>query len=100
MSSSTQTASRSNIVAAVFIRFGAQRARWSVGCNSGTLARMPAESAGPVEPPVPRAHDTGSETSAPDLSAPHPPPAARPVTVAPDPTRYGDWERGGRCIDF
>lgn len=18
----------------------------------------------------------------------------------PDPTRYGDWERGGRCIDF
>ena len=19
---------------------------------------------------------------------------------APDPTRYGDWEKGGRCIDF
>jgi len=18
----------------------------------------------------------------------------------PEPTRYGDWERGGRCIDF
>jgi hypothetical protein len=18
----------------------------------------------------------------------------------PDPTRYGDWEKGGRCIDF
>ncbi|MCW8807091.1 MAG: DUF1674 domain-containing protein [Rhodanobacter sp.] len=20
--------------------------------------------------------------------------------VAPDPTRYGDWEKNGRCIDF
>ncbi|MET0331190.1 MAG: DUF1674 domain-containing protein [Dyella sp.] len=24
-------------------------------------------------------------------------PVARP---APDPTRYGDWEKNGRCIDF
>jgi hypothetical protein len=20
--------------------------------------------------------------------------------AGPEPTRYGDWERGGRCIDF
>ncbi|OOG39650.1 DUF1674 domain-containing protein [Rhodanobacter sp. C06] len=20
--------------------------------------------------------------------------------LAPDPTRYGDWEKNGRCIDF
>jgi hypothetical protein len=20
--------------------------------------------------------------------------------VRPEPTRYGDWEKGGRCIDF
>jgi hypothetical protein len=20
--------------------------------------------------------------------------------TGPEPTRYGDWERGGRCIDF
>lgn len=20
--------------------------------------------------------------------------------IGPDPTRYGDWEKGGRCIDF
>lgn len=30
--------------------------------------------------------------------------AARPVEVGgrggPDPTRYGDWEKNGRCIDF
>jgi hypothetical protein len=28
----------------------------------------------------------------------------RPVEIGgragPDPTRYGDWEKGGRCIDF
>lgn len=22
------------------------------------------------------------------------------VTKRPDPTRYGDWEKNGRCIDF
>jgi hypothetical protein len=36
-------------------------------------------------------------------------PAAAPDTAAkprqverphPDPTRYGDWEKNGRCIDF
>lgn len=35
-------------------------------------------------------------------------PAARPKTKpeefggppGPEPTRYGDWERGGRCVDF
>lgn len=30
--------------------------------------------------------------------------AERPVEVGgpkgPEPTRYGDWERAGRCIDF
>jgi hypothetical protein len=32
------------------------------------------------------------------------PPEARPKEIGgrkgPDPTRYGDWEKGGRCIDF
>lgn len=31
-------------------------------------------------------------------------PEARPKEIGgregPDPTRYGDWEKGGRCIDF
>jgi hypothetical protein len=33
-----------------------------------------------------------------------PPPAKKPVEIGgpsgPEPTRYGDWERGGRCVDF
>lgn len=33
-----------------------------------------------------------------------PPPAERPEEVGgregPEPTRYGDWEKNGRCIDF
>lgn len=35
-----------------------------------------------------------------------PPPAGSPATVeiggrdGPEPTRYGDWEKNGRCIDF
>ena len=31
-------------------------------------------------------------------------PSERPREIGgrkgPDPTRYGDWEKGGRCIDF
>ena len=23
-----------------------------------------------------------------------------PITAHPDPTRFGDWEHAGRCIDF
>jgi hypothetical protein len=38
-------------------------------------------------------------------SSPAPPvPAQPPVEIGgrtgPDPTRYGDWEKNGRCIDF
>ena len=45
-----------------------------------------------------------------DETAPKPavgevrPPAAEPREIGgptgPDPTRYGDWEYNGRCIDF
>ncbi|MDE2307595.1 MAG: DUF1674 domain-containing protein [Xanthomonadaceae bacterium] len=34
---------------------------------------------------------------APNRSVPGKTPVERP---APDPTRYGDWEKNGRCIDF
>jgi hypothetical protein len=51
-------------------------------------------------PPAPRA---GRETTAP----PPPPAGAQPAQpdeiggpTGPEPTRYGDWERGGRCTDF
>jgi len=30
--------------------------------------------------------------------APTPPEIGGPK--GPEPTRYGDWERGGRCVDF
>ncbi|QNK00822.1 DUF1674 domain-containing protein [Dyella telluris] len=53
--------------------------------------------------------DTSSQTKSTPVSVP-----AEQVTVpavpatekttkeqpAPDPTRYGDWEKNGRCIDF
>ena len=28
------------------------------------------------------------------------PAAEKPALKRPDPTRYGDWEKNGRCIDF
>ena len=42
-----------------------------------------------------------------DAPAPRQPLPAKPAgqagveeRPAPDPTRYGDWEKNGRCIDF
>ena len=40
----------------------------------------------PAEPGAVPAQPAGDEAA-----------AERP---APDPTRYGDWEKNGRCIDF
>ncbi len=37
-------------------------------------------------------------------SGPHDPVRERPAEIGgrggPDPVRYGDWEKDGRCIDF
>lgn len=52
-------------------------------------------------------HDTAENGATPNTEPP-----ARPVAAAaappreiggrkgPDPVRYGDWEKNGRCIDF
>jgi hypothetical protein len=47
----------------------------------------------PLDPSAPQSApqsvDTAPEAEAPADDAPR-----------PDPTRYGDWEKNGRCIDF
>jgi hypothetical protein len=41
---------------------------------------------------------------APAARPPEKPAAPKPAEIGgpkgPDPVRYGDWERGGRCVDF
>ncbi|HXH04405.1 MAG TPA: DUF1674 domain-containing protein [Candidatus Competibacteraceae bacterium] len=50
------------------------------------------------------AHDTPptapAVTPAPSAEAPRQPPKEIGGPKGPEPTRYGDWEKGGRCIDF
>lgn len=47
----------------------------------------------PADKPTPRFDEKKKET---------PPRGHREVggPPGPEPTRYGDWEKGGRCIDF
>jgi hypothetical protein len=54
------------------------------------LPRKPA--APPRAPPPPPEHPAPPATE----------PGAREIggPAGPEPTRYGDWERNGRCIDF
>ena len=47
--------------------------------------------------------DQGQESEDQKSTIPESLPEGRPLDSAsaqPDPTRYGDWERNGRCIDF
>jgi hypothetical protein len=65
-------------------------------------SRPASRSAGPLEPPPderPGAPTPAAETPArkgprqpavPEIDGP----------PGPEPTRYGDWEKGGRCSDF
>ncbi|WP_334178868.1 DUF1674 domain-containing protein [Pseudoxanthomonas sp.] len=56
-------------------------------------------------PPIPD-HDPGTQPS--DTSPPTPGEGTGDAAVqkeiggrnGPEPTRYGDWEKNGRCIDF
>ncbi len=35
-----------------------------------------------------------------EQSSPAASPSENVATTLPDPTRYGDWERKGKCVDF
>jgi len=45
-----------------------------------------------------------TKTNDPEPAKPKPPAPALPKELGgpkgPEPTRYGDWERAGRCVDF
>ncbi len=51
----------------------------------GQTAPVPAASELPVSPPETEPPTPATEVGGRD---------------GPDPTRYGDWEKNGRCIDF
>jgi hypothetical protein len=80
-------------------------ARWSVMGNSGTLAPMPDFAAAPRASVERTANDAGAVLPAEVPAAAAPAQTPRPPVEiggapGPDPTRYGDWEKFGRCIDF
>ena len=49
--------------------------------------------------PAPREPGPDAGTPAP-APIPATPPREIGGRVGPEPTRYGDWEKAGRCIDF
>ena len=55
---------------------------------------------GPAEPHVIDATNGGPPLPVAVIPAPTTKPREIGGPTGPDPTRFGDWERGGRCIDF
>jgi len=59
------------------------------------------ENSAPASPSSDDRADTGSRSG---QDAGRAGPKGRPAEIGgrkgPDPTRYGDWEKNGRCIDF
>jgi hypothetical protein len=55
----------------------------------------------PIEPgAIPAAPAPGESAVEPKTPASPPRPREIGGPKGPEPTRYGDWEIGGRCIDF
>lgn len=100
---------------------GARRATSDGGIHSGTntcfesrfanrvkmVRRARIWQTAPVtESNAPQQDQPGSPTTDARLAMPQPsavaaaPPREIGGRDGPDPTRYGDWEKGGRCIDF
>ena len=50
------------------------------------------------ENPAPDAHDVRPRAEVPTPAAQPAPEIGGPK--GPEPTRFGDWERNGRCVDF
>jgi hypothetical protein len=71
--------------------------------NMAVWAVMPTPDATPTDLAPP---DAPAVPGADMRPGPPAPPTARPVAReiggrdGPDPTRFGDWEKAGRCIDF
>jgi hypothetical protein len=53
-------------------------------------------------PPNPEPANALRDDDAQSVPPSPPPPAPREIggRDGPEPTRYGDWEKNGRCIDF
>ncbi|HEU4813871.1 MAG TPA: DUF1674 domain-containing protein [Xanthomonadaceae bacterium] len=53
-------------------------------------SRVPTDPATPPQAPVPALSGGDAAATAPEVGG----------REGPEPTRYGDWEKNGRCIDF
>jgi hypothetical protein len=77
------------------------QADWGL-CRAGGGRILRHMSEKPVIPAEPAAG--GDKPPAKPVPQPAARPAAKPEEFGgppgPEPTRYGDWERGGRCVDF
>ncbi len=58
------------------------------------------KSSGTHAPRVPPASQKGGDGETAETSCSGDSAARDSTFRRPDPTRYGDWERNGRCIDF
>ena len=63
--------------------------------SSNTRSAAPSANPSPV---APQQADVDARAAAPVPAATRPGEIGGPK--GPEPTRYGDWERDGRCVDF
>ena len=77
-------------------------AQWPSELNSGTLVAMQIdpEKNSSTQPSVPLSSDFSAAGAHPAAAAPAQTGREIGGPSGPEPTRFGDWERKGRCIDF
>lgn len=71
-----------------------------VGMRKDTIGVIAPEPSGSPEHPAPAAKTPTVPAAPPDRAQPVGQPREIGGPAGPEPTRYGDWERNGRCTDF
>ncbi|MHB1870475.1 MAG: DUF1674 domain-containing protein [Steroidobacteraceae bacterium] len=80
----------------------ARRVRLCRGGQRAILANWPHMQDDSTQAPPPSATQAGAPGGPTAAAAARPPSVPREIggPPGPEPTRFGDWERQGRCIDF
>lgn len=73
---------------------------WTLLADYAAMSRTPSSDTADTQPSDPAEHkNLADEPGSVKVQNPTPP---REIggRDGPEPTRFGDWEKGGRCIDF
>ena len=82
------------------VKIGSKSAGTNKSANTSASKNANENASYPLIQHVQMPGKSGMKATNNPASSPHPTEKDEKAAPKPDPTRYGDWEKNGRCIDF